>query len=106
MPVLKKFNGMVFNSTVSRKVATCNFPTFTAGNDQLESVDRFKCPGNIVTKDLIMMTILSTKYNAYSRGVMSISPLHNILCKNSDEQRSAHPSALYRSIYIYICMCL
>ena len=50
--MLKKINGIVCNSTVSRKVVTCNFPAFTAGNDILEIVDKFKCLGNIVTKDL------------------------------------------------------
>ena len=43
---------MVFNPTVSRKVVTNNFPAFTAGNDTLKFVDRFKYLGNIVTKDL------------------------------------------------------
>jgi len=43
---------MVFNSTVSRKIVAHNFPQFTAGNDKLKSVDRFKYLGNIITKDL------------------------------------------------------
>jgi len=43
---------MVFNPTDSRKVVTNNFPAFTAGDDTLKFVDRFKYLGNIVTKDL------------------------------------------------------
>jgi len=52
-----KFNAdktvcMVFNPTVSRKIVAHNFFQFTAGNDKLEFVDRFKYLGNIITKDL------------------------------------------------------
>jgi len=44
---------MDFDPTVSSKVVSYNFPAFTAGVDKLEFVDKFKCLGNIVTKDLI-----------------------------------------------------
>jgi len=46
---------MKFNAnkpTVSRKIVAHNFPQFTAGNDKLKFVDRFKYLGNIITKDL------------------------------------------------------
>ena len=57
IPLKMKFNAnktvcTVFNSTVSRKIVAHNFPHFTAKNDKLKFVDRFKYLGNIITKDL------------------------------------------------------
>ena len=48
----KKTVCMVLNPSVSRKIVTTSFPAFTAGNDELKFVDRFKYLGNIVTNDL------------------------------------------------------
>ena len=50
-----KFNAnttvcMVFNPTVSRKIVAHNFPQFTAGNDELKCVDRFKYLGSRYNK--------------------------------------------------------
>ena len=48
----KKTVCMVFNHKVSRKIVANNFPAFTAGDEKLKFVDRFKYLGSISTKDL------------------------------------------------------
>jgi len=48
----KKTVCMVFNHKVSRKIVANNFPAFTAGDEKLKFVDRFKYLGSIITKDL------------------------------------------------------
>ena len=48
----KKTVCMVFNPKVSRKIVANNFPAFTAGDEKLKFVDRFKYLGSIITEDL------------------------------------------------------
>ena len=43
---------MVFSPSVSRKVVSHNFPSFTAGNTALKFVNQFKYLGNILTQNL------------------------------------------------------